>query len=498
MNIFLSIDAGSSFVKVIASDENGSLLFSEKDEVDFIKTDGVFSEFEIENYWICCKNLLSRICLKLKQSKNKVRSISICSHGSTFVFLDRNERVLMPAVFWIDSRALKESNDLMKKINQDIYYNLTGQPLINAYYVPAKLVWFRKNRKDLFKKANKVIFIGDYLVFKLTGKITTSYSLSSVSGMLDIYNKKWSTLILNNVGIDENRMPTLVESGEIIENIKPDEAKDLEIPLSAIVMSTALDQAATALGAGNYKEGIVVETTGTVIALSTVIGKNKLNFSKKIPVFYHALKDKYLLLPWTKNGGIILNWFKNSFMENYNDERIYSLMDSEASDIEPGSEGLIFLPYILGADFPFFNEDVYGCYFGIKIRHKRAHFIRAILESIGYIINLNLNILEENGVKCNKFYSIGGGSKSKLWLQTKSDILNKNINLLKTTDDVGALGMNILAALKLGIYKNIKEAFKYMNETIYEFKPNIENSKIYSKRIDEFKRLNNLFFKNFH
>ncbi len=498
MNIFLSIDAGSSFIKVIASDEHGRTLASAKHEIDFIKTNSVFSEFEIEQYWSCCRNMLYFVCQNLKHLRKNINSISVCSHGSTFVFLDECDRVLIPAVFWIDSRAQEEGIYLSKKIEQDVYYKITGQPFVNALYVSSKLLWFNNNKKDLLKKTKKIIFIGDYLVFKLTGKIRTSYSLSSVSGLLDITKKEWSGLILDAVRIDADKMPPLLESGEIVETIKTDEAKNLGIPFNTVIMSTALDQAATALGAGNYKENIIVETTGTVLAISTIIKKNKFDLKRKIPVFYHSLKDKYLLLPWTKNGGIVLSWFKNTFMDYRNDKQSYSFMDCEAAEAKPGCDGLIFLPYVLGADFPFFQEDTHGCFVGIKIHHKRAHFIRAVLESIGYIIDLNIKILKESGVKCSSVYSIGGGSKSCIWMQIKADILKQDIKLLRTTDDVGALGMNMLSAISLGVYKNIEEAFTSMNSPVNTFKPKRQHEQVYEKNILEFERLNSLFFNNFN
>lgn len=498
MNIFLSIDAGSSFIKVIANNEKGELLALMKKEIDFIKTDSVYSEFEIEEYWICCRDMLMQICSKLKGLKSNIKSISVCSHGSTFVFMDKSDNVLAPAVFWMDSRAKEESIYLNKKINPDLFYKITGQPLINASYVPPKLLWFMKNRKDLSAKINKIIFIGDYIVFKLTGRKVTSYSLSSVSGLLDIYKKKWSSLILDAVGIDESMLPALIEPGEIVEKIKSDEAENIGIPMETIVMSTVLDQAATALGAGNYNKGIIVETTGTVLAVSTVLDKNQLDLKTKIPVFYHSIVNSYLLLPWTKNGGILLNWFKNAFLNDIDDQKnIYPVMDKQAGECSPGCNGLIFLPYLLGADFPYYSDNIHGTFFGIKINHKRPHFIRAIMESIGYSIFLNLKLLEEIGIKWKDFYSIGGGSNSLIWLQIKADILKHDVKLLRTTDDVGALGMNMLAALKLGIYKDIKKAFESMNETVMKFEPDRKNYEIYDKNLTTFKKLNSLFFKYF-
>jgi sugar (pentulose or hexulose) kinase len=499
MNIFLSIDAGSSFIKVIASNEKGESLALMRQEIDFIKIDSDFSEFEIQKYWTCCKNMLTQICSKLKKLKSKIKSISVCSHGSTFVFLDKFDKVMAPAVFWMDSRAKEESNYLNTRIDSDLFYEITGQPVISASYVPSKILWFIKNRKDLVKKINTIIFIGDYLVFKLTGKKVSSYSLSSVSGLLDIYKKEWSPLILQTIGIDMDLLPELIEPGEIVEKIKSDEANAIGIPLDAIVLSAVLDQTATALGAGNYKKDIIVETTGTVLALSTVLEKKQINFKIKVPIFYHSIVDKYLLLPWTKNGGILLNWFQNAFLYDLKtEENIYSVMDREAEGCRPGCEGLIFIPYLLGADFPYYNDNINGSFFGIKVSHKRSHFIRAIMEAVGYTIKLNTELLRKAGVNCNDFYSIGGGSKSPIWLQMKSDILKHNINLLRTTDDVGALGMNMLAALKLGIYGNIEEAFSSMNETVMQFIPNKNNYEIYDKNLATFEKLNRLFFKNFN
>jgi len=333
--------------------------------------------------------------------------------------------------------------------------------------------------------------------------VTTTYSLACVSGLLDIYKKQWYEKIIDLIKFDSGILPVLKESGDYVSELNSYVCTETGIPKESIVLSSCLDQAASAVGTGNFVPKIITENTGTVLALSTTVSENKAkSFKIKIPVFYHAVPEKYLLVAWHQNGGAILDWFKNAFKFsytgiNFSSKEIFKYMDKEAEGVLPGAEGLIFIPYISGAGFPYYRESANGLFFGIKACHSRAHFIRAILESLGYEISMILQIFRDNDIDWNKIYSAGGGANSRTWLQIKADITQKNISILKTKSDTGALGTNILAAKYLGYYKNLNEAFDNMNKIDFVVRPAKKFKKIYFDRISGYEFLKNIMLSNF-
>ncbi|MCL4418435.1 MAG: FGGY family carbohydrate kinase [Actinobacteria bacterium] len=502
MAVFISIDAGTSFLKIAAYNESGGILSSESFGFGDIKIRGSFYEFEIESYWTRCLGCLKNVCLKLGDQKKEIKSISVSSQGTTFVFLDKKGKVLAPAVSWMDSRGKKESEYIMENLSKDLFYNITGQPDLNSNYLPAKILWFINHKPNIIDKSRYLIFLGDYLIYRLSNAISTSYSLASVSGILDIYKKKWSREILKLIKFNEQLFPVFYESGQPISKVNSNITEETGMPATVNVMSSALDQAASAIGSGNFKPGIITETTGSVLALATVISKNRQKLKAKIPIFYHACPDTLILIAWHQNGGLLLDWFKNAFASSYlNSEKpaedIFKLMDIEADSVLPGSDELLFLPHLYGAGFPYHNENAHAVFYDIKPGHKRAHFVRAILESLGYEILNMLKLFKENNISWSDFYCVGGGSNSKTWLQIKADIIQHRINILNTRSDIGTLGMAMLSAISLGYYSNLSEAFLNMNRIKEIITPNKKLKKVYVEGFGKYKALNKLLINIF-
>lgn len=502
MAVFISIDAGTSFLKIAAYNEFGGVLSSESSDFQDIKIKDSLYEFEIESYWTRCLDCLKNVCLKLGDQKKEIKSISVSSQGTTFILMDKKGKVLAPAVSWMDSRAKKESEFIQENLTKDHFYNITGQPDLGSNYLPAKMLWFKNHKPNVIGKARYLIFLGDYLIYRLSNSISTTYSLATVSGILDIHQKKWSGEILKLIKFDEQLFPVFYESGQPVSKVNSSIAKETGIPANVNVLSSALDQAASAIGSGNFKPGIITETTGSVLALATTINKNKQKLKAKIPIFYHACPDTLILIAWHQNGGLLLDWFRNAFMYSYlNSDKpagdIFKLMDAEADSVLPGSDRLLFLPHLYGAGFPYHIENAHAVFYNIKPEHKRAHFIRAVLESLGYEILNILKLFGEDNILWRNLYCVGGGSNSKTWLQIKSDIIQHQINILNTRSDIGALGMAMLSAVNLGYYGNLSEAFLNMNKIKEVINPDIKLKKIYNEGFDRYKALNKLLVNNF-
>jgi len=241
------------------------------------------------------------------------------------------------------------------------------------------------------------------------------------------------------------------------------------------------------IGVGNINEGIISETTGTVIAICTMLEKPLFN-DLKIPCHYNAIQDSYILLTVCESGGINLGWFKDNLYVN----KDFKNIDKDAEKVPPGSDGLIFLPYIAGVNSPEYNPGAKGVFYGINITHKNEHFCRAIMEGVAYLIRKNLDHLGKLKIKPERIISLGGGSKADVWNQIKADITGREIVVNKSREST-SLGAAILAAVSLGWFGNIEEATKNVVKIRRTFKPG--KIKIYRKQYEVFLDIYDRLFK---
>ena len=447
----LAVDLGTTIVKFGLYDShlNEICNHSLKYELDINFN---FIEFDAEKYWNTCKKGILELLLKSKIEPKKVISISLSSQAETLVVLGSNGKPLIKAISWLDSRSSSECRILKDNFSIDEGYKITGQPDIVTTWPITKMLWIKRNKKEIFAKAYKYILLKDYIIYKFTGKFISEYTVYNFSYYFDIINKRYWEDILNFVGINTSQLPLLIEPGEMAGNLLKENIGEFNFSSDVNLNVGALDQMAGMIGVGNIEEGIVSEATGTVLAICTIVNKPLIN-RYRIPCHYNAIKDTYILLPICESGGICLEWFKNNF---YSDKS-YDHINKEIEKVPPGSNGLIFLPYLTGVNSPELDPNAKGVFYGINILSSRAHFARSVMEGIAYLIRKNLDCLQKLNIRTNKLISLGGGSKSNVWNQIKADVIGKDI-IVTGQDESASLGAAILAAVNLGFYRDIGTA----------------------------------------
>jgi xylulokinase len=320
--------------------------------------------------------------------------------------------------------------------------------------------------------------------------------------MFDINTGDWWLDMLKYIGVDPGRLPEIKNSGEIAGELTERAAKEIGLSEDTLVVTGALDQAASTIGAGNVGSGIITESTGSTLAICVNTKQPVFDHHQRIPCHYHAIKGEYFLLPWCQTAGMVYKWFRNEFLKGKlnngtsDDPDLFRLMDQEASAIPPGSDGLIMLPHLAGAFTPESNPDARGVFFGISLDTSRAHFERGILESVAFMLKRNLDLLRELGVEISEIRSIGGGAKSYLWNTIKADVCQIPVVTVKVSE-TASLGAAMLAGNALNIFNNLQEASAIMihlNKSIEPDKLNVEvYSETYKKYISLYNSLEQLF-----
>ena len=443
----LGIDFGTTALKACLFDENGNRLASESAQYKLI-TKGEFIEFDADEFF----NILSETVKKITD-KYPVDALAVDTQGETLIVLDKDGKPLMNAIIWLDNRAEKQAQDMINCFGLEKMYNITGQAEIPAGYPAPKIQWLKENKPEVFNKADKFLLLEDYMIYRLTGKFYASRSLYSSSLLMDIRTGEYSKEVLDYLGITKSQLPVLSESGVIVGEYN-----------GIKVSTSALDQIAGITGAGVVKEGVMSETTGTALAVCAVCSTLPPYYEGLKVSAYYVKKGLYCLLMWAPTAGAVLEWFKNNFCEGVSLKEI----DELAEKVQEGSEGLIAIPQLCGTVMPENNPKAKGVFFGVELKHTRAHFARSIMESVAYMIREYVEFL---GVNVDEIRSMGGGAKSKLWCNIKSNVLNKKIITLKE-NETACLGSAIFAGVGIGTFESVEKATEKLVNKNLSYSPN--------------------------
>ncbi|KKR03477.1 MAG: hypothetical protein UT30_C0029G0005 [Candidatus Uhrbacteria bacterium GW2011_GWF2_39_13] len=485
---YISLDIGTTSVKVILFDNFGKMASISTHEYSLYTPSEGIVEFEAEKYWKFCLLGIKEVLSKSGISKKDVKSIGVCSQGETLICLDKRGKVLCNAIVWMDSRSKKEAHEITKALGSGA---ITGQLGCEPAWPITKILWLKKNAPELYAKVDKFILVEDYIIFMLADRFVGEYSLYASSFMLDIYKKDWWDDILNYVGISRDRLVILKESGRVVGHLKSDVCDETGLTAKTVVVTGAMDQTSGAIGSGGISSDIITETTGAALAIFATIDKKPSIKRCSIPIQCHAIADKYLLINWCPTGGMAFKWFRDTFFEyeqqlaNEQRKDCYDVMVQSAEHIPAGCQGLMFLPYLAGGAMIDTGYNSAGVFYGIGLHHRRGHFVRAIMESLAYILRENVEMMTRLGIHCKEIHSLGGGAKSLLWNQIKADITGKPIVTMRCSESA-ALGTAILQSVAVGSYGDIEEACRNMIHKEAVIEPNEEATKLYESAFSSF------------
>lgn len=493
MELLVGLDIGTTALKVALFNPKGKLLAASTQEYDLLTPETNFVEEKPEVYWSAfldgMEDLRDQYAL---DAKDKI-AIAMSAQGETLLFLDKNGDSLRNAIVWMDNRAEEEAKELQKKFGNDICYKVTGQVSFEPCWPASKILWLKKNEPDVFARTDKFLLIEDYFIYRLTGKFATEPSLVCSSTYWDIIKREYWQDMLDYLGIREEQLAPVVESGRVVGKILPEVAAELRLGEDATICTGALDQAAGAIGAGNIHEGMFSETIGAALAVCVPVSKPVFDPAAKMPLFCFPLDGMYMIHTFT-NGGMTLRWFRDKFCtvemlaEQMQCTNAYDMISTQVEKIPAGSDGLIMLPHLSGSLAPDTNARAKGVWFGFTLQHTRAHFMRAIMESLGYILKRNIDSLADMGIYVKEIRSLGGGSKSRVWNQIKADINQVTMETVKSVE-AASLGAAILAGKAVGIFDSVESAVDSMVEVKERTVPLTENRTVYEEGYKMYQKL---------
>jgi gluconokinase len=456
----ITIELGTNAVRVVAFDMKGNTIGSLKGSYPTFHTQPDYSEQDPEQIFITMlyvlKNLLTE---QIHPRKHKVVCICFSAAMHSVLPIDKNGVPLGNAITWADNRGKKEGHELNNSPYGKTIYQATGTP-IHPMSPLIKIAWIKNHDKEKFTQASKFLSIKSYIIQQLTGEYVIDYSLASATGLMNIHNMQWEPDALAYAGVNSSRLPALVPVFSSPGKLKKEYQTSLGLSSTTKILVGSSDGCMATLGAGVWSDDkavISIEDSGAV----RVVGKEVIRDEKRRFFNYILTEDCYVSGGPTNNGGIIFEWFAKQFGDFSKPFDLEFSMDSlinEANKVGPGSDGLLFLPYLLGERAPIWNANARGVYFGLNIKHEKQHFIRATIEGILYEIYSIGKILEEH--RTIKNLSVHGSFASlPFCTQMIADIFNKPLTLRKNSDSI-AYGAFLLSATEMGIYKNLDQAVK--------------------------------------
>lgn len=493
MSNILSVDCGTTASKISLFNEEGKLLGISTQEYQLITPSSSEVEIEAETLWNAFKAGTGEILAKTKVDPKKIRAVGISAQGETFIPIDKNGETLRNAIVWLDNRAQEESEILDKEFDDEKSFKKTGQVKIVPTWPASKILWLKLHEKKTFERVFKYLLVEDYLIWKMTGEFVSEGSLLCSTCYWDINTKKWWGEMLTFLGVSEDQLPNIRESGEAVGTIKPEVATELGLSSKTIVSTGALDQAAGALGVGNIRPGMFSENTGGALAICVPLKKPIFDPLRRMPIHYFALPNMYMAHTFT-TGGMVLRWFRDNFcqQEMYVGARTgidpYELIDQEVIKVKHGTEGLVMLPHLQGAMAPEIDPRAKGVFYGFTLKHTKAHFARAIMEAIACIVRRNIDVLESLKIKVNEIRVLGGGAKSQVWNQIKADLTKRPV-LTTSNAEAACLGAAVLAGKAIGLFKSIEDACDSMVKIEKRFEPNSLNFDVYDRTYERYVEL---------
>lgn len=419
-------------------------------------------------------------------SDYEIAAIGVTTQGETLAPVDESGNPLRPFIVWLDSRAEEQAAALREKLPEQDFYRTTGLPEISGALPLAKLLWLREKEPEIYEKTHKFLLVEDYVLFSLTGRFVSEKALQTSTGWFDLNRDDVWTEGLSAAGIEGDKLPEILECGELAGALTEAAAALLGLEPGIPVITGAMDQTAAALAGGCVQPGTVTETTGSALVLAACTEEPVFAEGHHVTIYRHALPGKFIYLPIGNTGGMALKWFRDQFCRDLpGGEAGFDALNELASQVPPGCEGLVFLPFLSGSVDPDTCLDAKGCFFGARLSTTRGHFARSVMESIAFLVRDFLEMLEKLGCPTERICAMGGGSGSELWLQMKADVCGREFRTAGCGETT-AMGAALLALwgaglLEKGVHPGAGEGKTY--------RPNPEPAADYEKAYQLYKKL---------
>jgi len=499
----------TSLVELGEKDENIRIIDSVLQEYDVIYPDEMCAEQDPREWWAVITQNVRQLVKKTGVEADQIAAIVHSTQMLGCLPVDKNGDPLMNCMIWMDARAtaqclklwdIRTTWAILKNIRRVYnFLKITGGGPSPRDMI-SKIMWVKEVRPDLYEKTYKFLDVIDWLLLKSAGVYATPMDYASPTWLLDIrdpQNFHWSEKIAGYADIDIEKLNNLTNCTDVVGELTPEAAKEMDLKPGIPVVAGCGDASAAMAGSGAVNENEVHLYVGSSSWFVAPVSKRLRKISMVIGSIVSPNPEiPYTLIAEQKNMGACYKWFRNTIGVNES----YEDLDLLAAQAPPGSNKLIFTPWIYGESCPVMEPRLRGGYINLNIENTRADMIRAILEGVAYNARWALEGIEElinrNKGKVEEIRYIGGGAMSNLWSQIMADVLGKTILQMEYPIAAGTIGCSLVAGLAIGRLKSFRD-FKNKVRVKATYTPNKANKELYNTLYRAFrsiyKRLNSLY-----
>ena len=473
---WLGIDIGTGGSRALLIDDRGRVAhaFTAAHD-DIIMEKPLWAEQSPENWWAASQAAVRGVLAAAGATGADVRGVGLSGQMHGLTLLDEADQVVRPALIWCDQRSQAQVDAINAKVGKERVLEATANPVLTGFTLP-KLLWVRDNEPKNYERIRKVLLPKDYVRFQLTGEYASDVSDASGTSLFDVVNRRWATGLADDLGIDRSILPYVYESPDVTGRVTAKAAAATGLLEGTPVVGGAGDQAASAVGNGIVDAGTVSCTIGTSGVVFAHTDKPAYDPDGRVHTFCHAVPGAWHVMGVTQGAGLSLQWFRNQLLPGTD----YDVLTAEAATTTPCSQGLFWMPYLMGERTPHLDAFARGGWVGLTAKHTRADLIRSVIEGVSFSLNDCLHIIEEMGVPVHSVRLSGGGAKSPFWRQLLADVFAKPAVTLESQEG-SAYGAALLAMVGTGAYATVKEACHAAVQETERLEPRSHEAQLYAR-----------------
>jgi len=483
--LLMGIDIGTSSCKVAVFGLDGIPRAMASRDYETIHDRPGWAEQNPDDWWMACCEAIKE-CLAVVNSENIV-GIGVDGQSWSCIPVDENGNVLANTPIWTDTRTNEICRELSDSDTGKKLVEISGNPL-GAGYTTGKIIWFYREKPDIYNKTAFFLQSNSFIVYRLTGIVSQDICQCYGIHTYDVATGKLDKELCKAAGIDYGKLPPVYECKDVVGVVTEEAASLTGLKPGTPVVAGGLDAACGALGVGVCSPGDTQEQGGQAGGMSICLDQPYKE--KNLILSRHVVDGCWLLQGGTIAGGAAMKWLADSIGEA---EKLIARqlsvshlerLDQLAQSAPPGSGGLIFLPYLSGERSPLWDPNACGMFFGIDFSTTRGQFYRAVMEGTAFALLHNLKTAASAGAEIKALNAMGGATRSDIWMQIKADVTGMPIQTFESGNYASTLGAALLAGVGTGCWSGFEEACRDTVRIKKAYIPNDKNKSIYQKTFE--------------
>jgi xylulokinase len=453
MAYIMGIDVSTTGVKALLVDSSGDVVGAATSDLALSTPRPLWSEQDPLDWWNGAVASIRHVLAQSGVSGDQVAALGLTGQMHGLTLLDEQGAVLRPAILWNDQRTAAQCDQIRALLGKQRLIEITGNDALTGFTAP-KILWVRSHEPEVYARVRHILLPKDYVRFRLTGAYATDRADGAGMLLFDIRTRDWSPEVLRALEIPLEWLPTTFEGPEVTGILHAEAAAQTGLRAGTPVVGGGGDQAAQAVGVGAINPGTVALTLGTSGVVFASTAEPFVEPQGRLHAFCHAVPGRWHLMGVMLSAAGSLRWYRDTFAPGAS----YDSLTDAAGRVPPGSEGLLFLPYLTGERTPYPDPLARGAFIGLTVRHTAPHLTRAVLEGVAFGLRDSFELIKEAGLAAiDQVRVSGGGARSPLWRQILADVLDVELVTVNTTEGA-AFGAALLAGVGVGIWPDVASA----------------------------------------